>query len=91
MNRCSRRTGTSDPAKSQVRLPDVQPGDRPTHDHPLNFARSLKNGEDPDGTGSLRRSAACGPPGISTDSARPVREEFRLPLGPERRLPNHCG
>ena len=49
----------------QVRLPNVQPGDRAPDQHPLNFARALKNREDPSGTGSLRRSAAYGPRGTS--------------------------
>jgi len=63
-------------------LPNVQPGDRPPDDHPLDLRRSLEDGEDLGGTGSLRRSAACGPRGISTDSARPVRDECRFRVGP---------
>src|SRR6201996_6487176 len=58
-------------------LPNVQPGDRPPDQHPLDLARPLEDGEDPSSTGSLPRSAACGRRGISTDSARPAR-----PAGP---------
>jgi hypothetical protein len=68
--------------KPQVRLPHVQSRDRPPDDHPLDLARALEDGEDPGYTGSLRRSVACGPHAISTDSARPVRDECRSRVGP---------
>ena len=63
-------------------LPYVQSGHGPPDDHPLDFARSLEDREDPGGRGSLCRSAACEPRGISTDSARPVRDECRFRVGP---------
>ena len=68
----------------QVKLPDVQSGDRPPDQHPLDLRRARENGEDPGDRGSLCRSAACSTRGISTDSARPVRDEFRFLVGPAR-------
>jgi hypothetical protein len=44
---------------SQVGLPDVQPGDRPDDQHPLDFRRTLEDREDSGLRGSFRRSAAC--------------------------------
>ena len=58
-----------DRIKPQVRLPDVQPGDRPADDHPLDLRGALKDREDRGLADSFRRSAACGGRGISTDSA----------------------
>jgi hypothetical protein len=39
-------------AKPQVRLPNVQPGDRPPDQHPLDFRRALEDREDLRGKGS---------------------------------------
>jgi len=58
-----------DRIKPQVRLPDVQPGDRPADDHPLDLRGALEDREDRGLADSFRRSAACGGRGISTDSA----------------------
>jgi hypothetical protein len=76
------RTTRGTPAKPQVRLSDVQSSHGPPDQHALDLRRSLEDREDLGGTGSLRRSAACGPRGISTDSARPVRDECRFRVGP---------
>jgi hypothetical protein len=43
-------------ADSRSALPDVQPGDGPADEHPLDFRRALENGEDTSGQGSFRRS-----------------------------------
>ena len=46
-------------SKPQVRLPDVQPGDRPADEHPLDLRRALEDGEDRGPMGSFHRSATC--------------------------------
>jgi len=66
-------------------LPDVQPSQRPPDDHPLDFARSLKNGKlDPEGMPLLKEAvhAAAGPRGFTvrvlkpTDDATGTTEEI---------------
>jgi hypothetical protein len=81
---------TSETARPQVNgryirssgLPYVQSSHGPPDNHPLDFAGALEDGEDPGGTGSLRRSAACTTPYISTDPARAVRGVWRFAFGP---------
>jgi hypothetical protein len=46
----------------QVRLPNIEPGDRPPDDHPLDLRRALEDSEDLGGRGSFSRSAACEAP-----------------------------
>lgn len=63
-------------------LPDVEPGDGAPDEHPLDLRRALEDREDHGLRGSLYRPAACGPRGISTDSARAVRDESRFRADP---------
>jgi hypothetical protein len=59
---------------AEVSLPNVQPGDRPPDEHPLDFRRALEDSEDPGGRDSFRSSAACRLPwyqhGFSTPRPR---------------------
>jgi hypothetical protein len=43
-------------------LPNIQPGDGPADEHPLNFARALKNREDLGGHGKSHRHTRVGLP-----------------------------
>jgi pyridoxine 4-dehydrogenase len=47
---------------TKVRLPDVQPGDRPPDKHPLYLAGALEDREDIGIRSSFHRSAACTTP-----------------------------
>ena len=73
-------------------LPNVQPGDRPTDDHPLDLARPLEDREDHGLRGSFRSPAACRAPwyqhGFSTGFPRVmtvvVRSRTRCRAWPRR-------
>jgi hypothetical protein len=62
--------------------PERQPGDRPPDQHPPDLRRALEDGEDPAGRDSSAVQRPADSRDISTDSARPVRDECRLRVGP---------
>jgi hypothetical protein len=79
---------------TQVRLANVEPGDRPPDQHPLDLRGALEDGEDPGDRGSLCRSAACSTPwyqhGFSTPGPRRIpvlgRPRARLACGAQTRF-----